>query len=203
MRWLKRGPRGSPWLIVGLGNPGAGYVGNRHNVGFMTVEGWADRHGIAMNRKKPWAVHGEGEIALGGSRLRVLLAKPRTFMNASGDAVLELTRRHHVVPAKLVIVTDDMDLPLGKIRLRQRGSAGGHNGLASIIERFGTDDFARLRIGIGRPEDAEKGNVEHVLTDFADAERQVIDEAVSRACDALDCVLADGVDRAMSRFNAG
>ena len=111
-------PPANLWLITGLGNPGKQYERSRHNVGFMAVDGWADRHGIAMNRKKPWAIQGEGELARGGSRFRVLLAKPRTFMNASGDAVVELTRRHHVVAARLVVVTADMDL-------LNRASGGG------------------------------------------------------------------------------
>ncbi len=202
MRWFRRGPRRSPWLIVGLGNPGSGYADNRHNVGFMTVDRWAGRHGIPVTRKKPWAVLGEGEAAVDSETVRVLVAKPRTFMNLSGDAVLELSRRYHVAHEKLVVVSDDMDLPLGKVRLRQRGSAGGHKGLASIIERLETDAFIRLRIGIGRPQDTAVDPVEYVLTHFSPEERAVVDEAMSQACDALDWVLAKGADSAMNEFNA-
>jgi PTH1 family peptidyl-tRNA hydrolase len=195
-------PRDGPWLIVGLGNPGKKYERSRHNVGFMALDRWAARHHLEIERRREWAMTGEGEAIIGDAHRRVLLAKPRTFMNLSGDAVIEMVRRHGIPPARAFIVYDDMDLPLGKLRLREQGSAGGHNGVGSIIQRLGTQDFPRLRIGIGRPQEtAGYEAIGHVLGEFALDERRVLDDALDRACDAIDAVLSKGMQAAMGAFN--
>ncbi len=181
---------------MGLGNPGKEYVRSRHNVGFMCADRWAERHGISFDKKRPWAVIGEGEL----DSCRVMIAKPRTFMNLSGDAVHEMANRWHVQPKDLLVLYDDMDLPLGSLRLRERGSAGGHNGIKSIIERLGSQEFLRLRIGIGRP-NGDADAIRHVLSQFTRDEAQVLDEALDRACDAIDCILSEGITPAMNKFN--
>lgn len=207
-----------PWLIVGLGNPGKKYDRSRHNVGFMVLDRWADRHHLEFNRKREWALVGEGEISLaddsrplasevgpfrsGLVNRRVLIAKPRTFMNLSGDAVVEMVKRHGVPPARALVVYDDMDLPLGKLRLRERGSPGGHNGIGSIIARLGTQEFPRIRVGIGRPQGRVGYEaIGHVLGEFSAAERPVLNEALDRACEAIDGVLAKGMGAAMNIYN--
>ena len=190
------------WLIVGLGNPGKKYDRSRHNVGFMVLDRWAERHHLEFNRKREWAVVGEGEVSLDGVSRRVLIAEPRTFMNLSGDAVIEMVKRHGVPPARALIVYDDMDLPLGKLRLRERGSAGGHNGIGSIIARLGTQEFPRIRVGIGRPQEtAGYEAIGHVLGEFSAAERPILNETLDRACDAIDCVLANRMGAAMNLYN--
>ena len=203
MRWFRRRPRHSPWLIVGLGNPGARYAANRHNIGFLAVERWAARHGIELSRKRPWALLSEGTAVIASQSFRVLVAKPRTFMNLSGDAVGEVVHRYHVDIDRLIVIYDEADLPLGKLRIRERGSAGGHKGIASVLEELGTEDVLRLRIGIGRPGDPDADTIDHVLGDFTDQEAAVVNGALAQAMDALDCMLAEGPASAMSRFNAG
>ena len=170
------------WLIVGLGNPGARYARTRHNIGFMVADRWAARHHIDIAKKRANYLYGQGALDLtpapfpareGGknSEARVIVAKPRTYMNLSGDAVGELMQRYHVMKQRLIVVYDDLDLPLGRIRIRAEGSAGGHNGMKSIIERLGTQDFPRMRLGVGRPEAAGKGAVDYVLDTFSKAEQ--------------------------------
>jgi PTH1 family peptidyl-tRNA hydrolase len=190
------------WLVVGLGNPGKEYARNRHNVGFMVADRWAERHGIECSRRRPWAIQGEGQAEIEGRRFRVVVAKPRTFMNLSGDAVIEITRRHQVAPQRVIVVYDDLDLPLGKLRLRERGSAGGHKGMGHIIQRLGTGDLLRIRVGIGRPQGERAGAADYVLGDFGRGERGAVEDAIVRACDALDTILAQGAQAAMTKFNA-
>ena len=146
---------------------------------------------------------GEGHLEDGGSVVRVLLALPRSYMNLSGEAVVEAVHRHHVLPTRTLIVHDDMDLPLGKVRLRERGSSGGHNGIASIITSLGTDEFPRLRIGIGRPkETADYQAIGHVLGEFSGEEQAALHEVLDRAVRAIDAVLLGGMAAAMTAFNA-
>jgi PTH1 family peptidyl-tRNA hydrolase len=190
-------------LVVGLGNPGREYAGNRHNVGFWTVNRLARRHGIELETGGQAAL-GEGEI--GGER--VALAKPRTFVNKSGDAVANLVRRLALDDAReLLLVYDELDLPLGKVRLRARGGAAGQKGIQSIIDAVGSDQFARLRIGIGRPIVHGKPSwdpeavADYVLADPPPAERDELDRAVERAIEVIECALAEGIDRAMAKFN--
>ena len=186
-------------LIVGLGNPGKAYAGNRHNVGFQCIDRLSAEHRIPVKerrlRLKPLkAVFGRGEV--GGTP--VVLAKPRTFMNLSGRAVAQLVRRFGITPDDLIVIHDDMDLPLGKLRIRRGGSAGGHKGVASVIDSLGTEDFARVRIGIGRPDGDE---VSYVLGDFTAEEKEVVTQAVGQAAEAVRCILSDGIEAAMNRYN--
>lgn len=190
-------------LIVGLGNPGKEYAANRHNVGFWTVNRLARRHGIELETGGQAAL-GEGEIA----GRPVALAKPRTFVNKSGDAVANLMRRLGLDDARaLLLVYDELDLPLGKVRLRARGGAAGQKGIQSIIDAVGSDQFARLRIGIGRPVVGGEPSwdpedvADYVLADPPPAERDELDRAVERAIEVIECALAEGIDRAMAKHN--
>ncbi len=190
-------------LVVGLGNPGGEYGGNRHNVGFWTVNRLARRHGIDFETG--------GQAALGKGRVggqEVALAKPRTYVNQSGQAVWNLIKRLELDNAQeLLVVCDDLDLPVGKVRLRPRGGHGGQKGLQSIIEATGSDQFPRLRIGIGRPvvdgEPSYEPDVvaSYVLSDPPPEERDLLDEAVERVIEATEAVLTEGIERAMARFN--
>jgi peptidyl-tRNA hydrolase, PTH1 family len=183
-------------LVVGLGNPGPEYAGTRHNVGFMVVELLSQRHRIPIKVSQSGARVGEGMIA--GEP--VALVKPLTFMNLSGRAVAPLMNRHSLPPGDLIVVYDDADLPVGRIRLRVRGSAGGHGGLKSIIASLGSSDFPRVRIGIGRSAGGDL--IDHVLSRFAAGEREMVERAVERAADAVEHVLTQGIEPAMNRFNA-
>ena len=183
-------------LIVGLGNPGPRYRDTRHNVGFDCVDLLARRWGIALNDRRRTTVLGRGYYE--GSP--VALAKPRTFMNLSGQSVAYLLARFAAKPADLVIVYDEMALPLGRVRLRPRGSDAGHNGMKDIIRTVHTVDFPRLRIGIGGP--GPSGSVDYVLGRFSDAERPAVEAAIARAADAVECLLTAGIDRAMNCCNA-
>lgn len=182
-------------LIVGLGNPGPRYAQNRHNVGYQCLARIARQHGMAFGRVMFKAHVASGQIA--GEK--VLLAKPLTFMNLSGQAVRPLFRWYRVALSDLLVVYDDLDLPAGRIRLRKKGSSGGHKGMASIIEALGTQDFARLRIGIGRPIHGEP--TDYVLSNFSPDELIAMEEAYERAMAAVESFVADGIDVAMNRFN--
>ena len=191
-------------LIVGLGNPGADYAQNRHNVGFWTVNRLARRHGIEFTERGRLAFSGAGRI--GGHE--VTLAKPRTFVNRSGEAVVHLVRRLKLDSSQeLLMVCDDLDLPVGKLRVRARGGYGGQKGLQSIIEAARTEDFPRVRIGIGRPVvDGQpcydpEAVASYVLSDPPPKERRLLDEAVERAQEAIECILEEGVEVAMTRYN--
>jgi len=184
-------------LIVGLGNPGSRYRGTRHNVGWEVLERLARKHGIAIEEDTGWAEVGRGDIG----PHRVVLARPMTYVNASGMAVQDLRRRFRVKPSDLFLIVDDLDLPLGRLRLRQKGTAGGHNGLRSVIEALGTDGFPRMRVGIGRPP-GKTDAADHVLARFSAEERQMLNDALDRAVEALEVAIVDGVDVAMNRFNA-
>jgi PTH1 family peptidyl-tRNA hydrolase len=183
-------------LIIGLGNPGPRYRNTRHNAGFAVVSVLAERHKIAGRSQGP-AIVGSGEI--GGER--VVLGQPTTFMNDSGRAVAQLRRKHPGVPNEdLLIVVDEMDLPVGTIRIRGKGSAGGHNGLKSIIAALGTDAFPRMRIGVSRPPPGVDP-IEHVLTRFRPEEREVMDGVIETAADAVEYWIEHGIEETMNRFN--
>lgn len=184
-------------LIVGMGNPGRRYRGTRHNVGWEVLECLARRHDVTIDDDTGWAEVGRGTIG----PHRVVLARPVTYVNASGMAVQDLKRRHRVQVEDIFLIVDDLDLPLGRMRLRPKGSAGGHNGLRSVIEALGSAEFPRLRIGIGRPP-AGVDAADHVLTRFTDEERQGLEAAVVRAAEALEVAITEGLDVAMNRFNA-
>jgi peptidyl-tRNA hydrolase, PTH1 family len=184
-------------LVVGLGNPGPRYAGTRHNVGFDAVDLLAKRHGAE------WAAAPRGAEALvaawrmGGA----IFAKPLTFMNLSGAAVMPLLQFYKIEIADLLVVVDEVQLETGRIRIRPSGSAGGHNGLKSIIGSLGTDAFPRLRIGVGLPLTNHRDLVDHVLAKFDADERQTIAEAIARAADAAEVFVSDGPAEAMNRFN--
>ena len=167
--------------MIGLGNPGERYAATRHNVGQWCIDRLRERHSIELSRRSRLAAAGEGAIA----GRRVVLAKPRTFMNESGRAVTSLMAQHRAGPGDLLIVYDEMDLPAGSVRLRARGGSGGHNGMKSIIEAAGTQEIARLRIGIGRPI-GDVGEVEHVLSSMRPEDRARVAEAVDLAADAIE-----------------
>ena len=197
-RLIQRGePEFAPSkLIVGLGNPGPNHAFNRHNVGFQCLDHIAQAHGLEFTQRRFGASLAFGEI-LG---VKVLLAKPLTYMNLSGRAVGPLVRWYKVSAAGLLVIYDDMDLPLGSIRLRQRGGAGGHKGMLSLVESLGTQDFPRLRVGIGRPP-GKMDPVDYVLGDFTPEERIAIEEACERAIAAVGCWLTEGIVEAMNRYN--
>jgi PTH1 family peptidyl-tRNA hydrolase len=185
-------------LIVGLGNPGREYRDTRHNVGFMVVDEVARRHSVG------WA-SGPSQIAetlvgktFGGVPL--MLAKPLTYMNLSGEAVAGLTRYFDIDVADLFVIVDEAALPFGKLRARARGSAGGHNGLKSIIERLGTTDFPRLRLGVGRG-DGRRDLADHVLAKFERSEQAELDTFIARAADAAEMFAAEGISKVMNMYN--
>ncbi|OGO37091.1 MAG: aminoacyl-tRNA hydrolase [Chloroflexi bacterium RBG_16_57_8] len=190
-------------LIVGLGNPGQTYANDRHNVGFMCINHFAKANRIPLDMKKGNARIGMGEV----DGIPLVLARPQTYMNASGEAVRALLKKLKVNTEDLIVIHDDLDLPLGRIRVRKGGSSGGHNGIQSIIRETGSADFIRVRIGIGRPARAEdamrrgKDVIDYVLTDFTPEERRTIDEALPKATEALHCLISEGLVAAMNRHN--
>lgn len=182
-------------LIVGLGNPGRRYANTRHNVGFRCVDLLADRHRLQIGHRHGDAIIGTGDIC----GTRVVLAKPQTYMNLSGRSVRSLLSWFKLTPRQLIVVYDDMDLTLGRIRLRASGSSGGHRGVQSIIDVLGSNEFPRVRVGIGRPlrEDA----IEHVLQPFTGDEEHIVQFAYGTAADAIECILSEGLTAAMNKFN--
>jgi peptidyl-tRNA hydrolase, PTH1 family len=184
-------------LIVGLGNPGAGYAGTRHNVGFEVIEILAKRHHIAVTKRNFRAVYGEGTI---GDE-KVLLARPMTYMNLSGEAVGAMARFYKIAPEDVIVILDDVALPPGRLRLRFKGSAGGHNGLENILRHLNTQDVPRVRLGVGSAKPG--GMVGHVLSRFRKEELPLIQETEERAADAIECALAEDFELAMNRFNVG
>ena len=183
-------------LIVGLGNPGSKFTNSRHNTGFKCVDYLARKWSITLAERRAKAMLGFGCH----DETPVVLVKPRTFMNASGEGVKYLLSRFPATPGDLVVIYDDMDLPTGKIRLRPSGGAAGHNGIDSIIDALGTAEFPRVRVGIGRPS-RYVGNIEYVLGPFLADEKLVIEEAVEGVADAVSCLLREGMEIAMNRFN--
>jgi PTH1 family peptidyl-tRNA hydrolase len=198
-RGARTGPRtGTPadLLVVGLGNPGAEYARTRHNVGAEVVAILAARHGARLRRGKERAE--ADEVRVGGRRLA--LAIPTTYMNDSGAAVQALARRYGVAPDHVVIVHDELDLPVAALKLKAGGGLAGHNGLRSVKAHLKTDEFLRVRIGVGKPRSKEHG-VDHVLNKFSKAERAEIDVTLEHAADAVEVILAEGIDAAMNRYH--
>lgn len=183
-------------LIIGLGNPGRDYAHNRHNVGFRCINYLAKAQGISLGQRNCQAQHGMGRI--GGTQ--VVLAKPRTFMNLSGGSVKLLRQRFKAAPADIVVIHDDLDLALGRIRLYANGGSGGHKGIESVVAALGSRDFLRIRVGIGRP-GADVDSVDYVLNDFSPSEMPVIEEAIVRIGEAVPCLLNEGLAAAMNRYN--
>ena len=187
--------RGKRFLIVGLGNPGRNHAFNRHNVGFMAIDRLALAQGIDMRRVQSKAIVGSGRLAEGA----VVLAKPQTFMNLSGEAVGALAGFYRIPPSAVLVVYDELDIPFGVIRLREKGGAGGHNGMRSIIQHLG-NDFPRLRLGIGRPP-GRMDPAAYVLQDFGRDELPLVSEMLATAGQAIASFVRDGIDLTMSRFN--
>ncbi len=190
------GSEGTPWIVVGLGNPGAEYRNTRHNVGWWCLDELVRRTNAELNRKRKELRF--AEVELGGGQ--VVLAYPRTFVNRSGQALNYLTGRFKAGPEKVLIVADDINLPPGSLRIRKKGGPGGHNGLKSIITALGTNEFPRVRIGVGTP-DSSGEQVEHVLGTFEPATLELVKAASARASDAITLIVSGDIDNAMNRFN--
>lgn len=190
--------RGTPadLLVVGLGNPGDEYRGSRHNLGAEVVELLAKRHGGRLRKRKERAL--VDEVTIDGHR--VALAIPLTYVNDSGHAVGALVRRFGVDPEQLVVVHDELDLPVAELKVKSGGGLAGHNGLRSIVAHLHTQDFQRVRIGVGKPVSKERG-ADHVLNRFSKRARAEVDVTVEQAADAVETIVRDGVDAAMNRFN--
>jgi PTH1 family peptidyl-tRNA hydrolase len=191
--------RGTPadLLVVGLGNPGTEHAGSRHNAGFEVVDLLVARHGGRLRRGREKAL--VDEVRIGPAR--VALAQPQTYMNLSGESVGPLARRYGIEdPTRLVVVHDELDLPLGRLKVKVGGGLAGHNGLRSIKAHLHSDAFVRVRIGVGKPPSKEQG-VDHVLRRVGKADRKVLDEIVGIAADAVEVILADGTEAAMTRYN--
>lgn len=183
------------YVIAGLGNPGRRYADTRHNMGFITLDHLAEDLGVRIDRVKHRALTGETRI----SGEKVMLVKPQTFMNSSGESIREIMDFYKVEHDRLIIVYDDLDLDCGVLRIRKKGSAGTHNGMRSVIAMLGYDDFPRIRIGIG-------GNgridiIDYVIGRFTKEEREPLERAVERACSALKCYIEEGIEKAMNRYN--
>jgi len=191
-------------LIVGLGNPGRIYARNRHNIGFMCVSHFAKAHGIRFDKRQSQARIGISEVADND----VVLARPQTYMNLSGQSVSRLVKRFNIKISDIIVIHDDLDLPLSKIRIRHGGGSGGHKGIDSIITHLGNPEFSRIRIGIGRPATVE-GSAEYnesqviayVLNDFTPDEKETITQVISKVSEALSCFLAEGLTTAMNKYN--
>ena len=190
-------------LIVGLGNPGLRYAKNRHNIGFLCINRFAKMQGIRFDSKQGQARIGTAEV----KDEKIVLAKPQTYMNSSGESVSRLMRKFNIQLSDLIVIHDDLDLPLGKIRIRQGGSSGGHKGIESIINELGSQNFIRLRIGIGRPiappdaEISEDDIVNYVLSDFNPEEKQVITKVIPKVSEAILCLLSEELTTAMNKYN--
>ncbi|MBQ7434481.1 MAG: aminoacyl-tRNA hydrolase [Oscillospiraceae bacterium] len=185
------------WLIVFLGNPGPKYECTRHNAGFMTADAMAKKLGVSINKLRFKALTASADI--GGEK--VLLMKPQTFMNLSGEAVGEAARFYKVPPEHVIVVSDEVSLPLGKLRVRPKGSAGGHNGLKSIIAHLGSDAFPRIRLGVGAPPHPDYDMADWVLSVFRNQDLEDMLSASDRAAEAVITYITDGPERAMNKFN--
>ena len=188
---------GVSWLLVCLGNPGKQYENTRHNIGFLTADEIERRSGVKINKLRYRAL--TGEVKLGGER--VLVMKPQTYMNLSGEAVKLAGAFYKIPPERVIVISDDVSLPLGKLRIRANGSAGGHNGLKNIIQHLGTDAFPRIKVGVGAPAHPEHEMVDWVIGNFTPAEKKVVSEAVGKAADAVECLIEKGVSEAQNKFN--
>jgi PTH1 family peptidyl-tRNA hydrolase len=191
-------------LIVGLGNPGRIYARNRHNVGFMCLNYFAKTQGIRLDKKQGQARIGTGVVA----SQDIIVARPQTFMNQSGESVRRLVKKFNINLDDLLVIHDDLDLLLGKIRIRRGGSSGGHKGIESIIADIDSKNFTRIRVGTGRPNKVEDNNwakeaeiIEYVLSDFTSEEKQIIEAVIPRVGDAIYCLLTEGLMVAMNRYN--
>ena len=187
------------WLLVFLGNPGPRYEGTRHNAGFMVGDCFASEKGVRIDRSRFRALTATCRVG----EEDVLLLKPQTFMNLSGEAVAQAARFYKIPPEKILVVSDEISLPIGTIRIRQRGSAGGHNGLKNIIACLGTEDFPRLRLGVGSPPHSDWDMADWVLSVFRNQDAEDMKKAAERASEALECYILHGPGKAMTLYNGG
>ena len=194
---LFKRPGGISWLVVFLGNPGTKYEMTRHNAGFMAGDAMAKAQGAAINRSRFKALTGTCDI--GGET--VMLMKPQTFMNLSGEAVAQAVSFYKLAPDHVIVVSDEVALPIGKLRIRTKGSAGGHNGLKNIIALLGTDQFPRIRIGVGAAPHPDYDMADWVLSSFKGKDAEDILAAAARADEAVECYITKGADRAMNLYN--
>ena len=194
---LKKDAGGAGWLLVGLGNPGEKYENTRHNVGFQVIDELAERQGKPVQRLKFKAL--TALLTISGEK--VLVMKPVTYMNLSGEAVRPAADFYKIPPERILVVSDDVALPAGRLRIRAKGSAGGHNGLKNIIQHLGTDQFPRIRIGVGEKPSPDYDLADWVLGRPQGEDRQAVDAAIRRAADAVECILAQGLERGMGKFN--
>jgi len=188
---------GYQWLLVCLGNPGRDYENTRHNIGFMAADELARREQVKINKLRYRAL--SGEVTVAGQR--VLVLKPQTYMNLSGESVKLAGGFYKIPPERVLVISDDVSLPLGKLRIRAGGSAGGHNGLKNIIQHLGTDQFPRIKVGVGAPQHPEHEMVDWVIGNFTPAEKKIVNEAIGKALDAAACLIEKGVQEAQNRFN--
>lgn len=197
LQFLKKNGGSVGWIVVFLGNPGPKYAGTRHNVGFMTADKCEKVTGARISRSRFKAL--TDQIKLGDEG--VLLMKPQTYMNLSGDAVAEAAKFYKVPAERVIVISDDVSLPIGKLRIRAKGSAGGHNGLKSIIARLGSDNFPRIKVGVGSPPHPDYDMADWVLGSFKNQDAVDIDEAVEKAWKAVENLIAEGVEKTQSKFN--
>ena len=194
---LFKKPGGVTWLAVFLGNPGPRYEGTRHNAGFMAGDALAKAKGAAINKARFRAL--TATVDIGGEKL--MLMKPQTYMNLSGEAVAQAVKFYKIAPDHVIVVSDEVSLPIGKLRVRAKGSAGGHNGLKSIISCLGTEDFPRIRIGVGAPPHPDYDMADWVLSSFRNQDAEDMAKAAARAAEAVECYIRSGPEKTMNLYN--
>lgn len=192
-----RNKGGVSWIIVFLGNPGPKYKDTRHNAGFMAADAMEKKLGVSVNKMRFKAL--TARVSLGGAD--ALLLKPQTFMNLSGEAVKAAAAFYKIPPERIIVVSDETALPIGRLRIRKSGSAGGHNGLKNIISQLGTDAFPRIRMGVGAPPHPDYDMADWVLSAFKNQDADNMHDVAEKVCDAIECYIAEGPDRAMNKFN--
>ena len=188
---------GAEWIVAFLGNPGLKYNGTRHNAGFMAADAMEKKLGVSINKMRFKALTQTVDI----SGKKVLLMKPQTYMNLSGDAIVQAANFYKVPPERIIVVSDETALPIGRLRIRRGGSAGGHNGLKSVIARLGTDQFPRIRLGVGDKPHPDYDMADWVLAAFKGQDAADMELIAKKAADAVECYITEGADRAMNKFN--
>lgn len=188
---------GAEWIVAFLGNPGIKYNGTRHNAGFMAADAMEKKLGVSINKMRFKALTQTVDI----SGKKVLLMKPQTYMNLSGDAIVQAANFYKVLPERVIVVSDETALPIGRLRIRRGGSAGGHNGLKSVIARLGTDQFPRIRLGVGDKPHPDYDMADWVLSAFKGQDAADMELVAKKAADAVECYITEGADRAMNKFN--
>ncbi len=184
------------YLIVGLGNPEEDYNRTRHNMGFHVINKIAQKYQIAINKKKFDSFYGEGTI----EGVKVILLKPQTYMNLSGEAIVQVVRFYKIPMENVCIIYDDMDVEPGQIKIRKKGGPGSHNGMKSVVENLQTEEFARIRVGIGSPQRKED-SISYVIGAIPEEEEKILDKATTKAAEAMENILKEGIDKAMNQFN--